>query len=60
MLASYLEVFGEREKSEKKQLTNMLPAIWKWKKVVPSYFEPEKLCCSYLEREKSGNLLFGD
>ena len=37
-----------------------LPAIWKWKKVVPSYFEPEKLCCSYLEREKSGTLLFGD
>ena len=37
-----------------------LPAIWKWKKVVPSYFEPEKHCCSYLEREKSGTLLFGD
>ena len=36
------------------------PAIWKWKKLVPSYFEPEKLCCSYLEREKSGTLLFGD
>ena len=37
-----------------------LPAIWKWKKVVPSYFEPDKHCCSYLEREKSGSLLFGD
>ena len=37
-----------------------LPAIWKWKKVVPSYFEPDKHCCSYLEREKSGFLLFGD
>ena len=36
------------------------PAIWKWKKLVPSYFEPDKLCCSYLEREKSGSLLFGD
>ena len=35
------------------------PAIWKWKKLVPSYFEPDKHCCSYLEREKSGNLLFG-
>ena len=23
------------------------------KKLVPSYFEPEKHCCSYLEREKS-------
>ena len=37
-----------------------LPPIWKWKKVVPSYFEPDKHCCSYLEREKSGSLLFGD
>ena len=35
------------------------PAIWKWKKLVPSYFEPDKHCCSYLEREKSGSLLFG-
>ena len=30
------------------------------KKLVPSYFEPDKHCCSYLEREKSGFLLFGD
>ena len=36
------------------------PAIWRWKKLVPSYFEPDKHCCSYLEREKSGSLLFGD
>ena len=36
------------------------PAIWKWKKMVPSYFELDKHCCSYLEREKSGSLLFGD
>ena len=35
-------------------------AIWKKKKLVPSYFEPDKHCCSYLEREKSGSLLFGD
>ena len=27
-------------------------AIWKWKKLVPSYFETDKHCCSYLEREK--------
>ena len=27
---------------------------------VPSYFEPDKHCCSYLEIEKSGSLLFGD
>ena len=38
----------------------MFPAIWKWKKKVPSYFEPDKLCCSYLEREKRRSLLFGD
>ena len=36
------------------------PAIWKWKKLVPSYFEQDKHCCNYLEREKSGSLLFGD
>ena len=30
------------------------------RKLVPSYFEPDKHCCSYLEREKSGSLLFGD
>ena len=36
------------------------PAIWKWKKLVPSSFEHDKHCCSYLEREKSGSLLFGD
>ena len=36
------------------------PAIWKWEKLVPSYLEPDKHCCSYLEREKSGSLLFGD
>ena len=34
------------------------PAIWKVKKLVPSYFEPDKHCCSYLEREKSGSLIF--
>ena len=36
------------------------PAIWKWEKLVPTYFEPDKHCCSYLERDKSGSLLFGD
>ena len=39
---------------------NCFPAIWKWKKKVPSYFEPDKHFCSYLERETSGSLLFGD
>ena len=28
--------------------------------LIPSYFESDKYCCSYLEREKSGSLLFGD
>ena len=36
------------------------PAIWKWKKLFPTYFDPDTHCCSYLEREKSGSLLFGD
>ena len=26
------------------------PAIWKRKKMVPSYFEPDQHCCSYLEK----------
>ena len=30
------------------------------KKLVSSYFKPDKHCGSYLEREKSGSLLFGD
>ena len=36
------------------------PAIWKWEKLVNSYFERDKHCCRYLERGKSGSLLFGD
>ena len=46
--------------SQKEHEKNVPPAIWKWEKLVPSYFEPDKHCCSYLEREKSGSLLFGD
>ena len=38
----------------------MFPAIWKWKILVSSYFEPDKHFCSYLQREKSGSLLFGE
>ena len=38
----------------------MFPPIWKCKTLGPSYFESDKHCCSYLEREKSGSLLFGD
>ena len=29
-------------------------------RMVPSYFEPDKHCCSYLEREKKGSMLFRD
>ena len=36
------------------------PDSWRQQKLVPSYLEPDKRCCSYLEREKSGSLLFGD
>ena len=39
---------------------NVSQLFGKWKKLVTSYFEPDKHCCSYLEREKSGSLLFGD
>ena len=38
----------------------IFPAIWKWKQLVPSYFELENHCWSYLERDKSGSLLLGD
>ena len=46
-------VQSQQEYGEKKFL-----AICKWKNLVPSYIEPDKHCCSYLEREKSGYLLF--
>ena len=46
--------------SQQEHEKNISPVICKWKKLVPSYFEPDKHCCSYLEREKSGSLLFGD
>ena len=39
---------------------NNVSQLSKWKKLVSSYFEPGKHCYSYLEREKSGSLLFGE
>ena len=48
-------VHSNQEYEEKK-----FRAIWKWKKLVSSYFEPDNHSCSYLKREKSGSLLFGD
>ena len=38
----------------------MFPSYLAVENLVPSYFGPDKHCCSYLEREKSGSLLFGD
>ena len=56
------DIYLQSEKLVYSQQENekMFPAIWKWKKLVPRYFEPDKHCCSYLEREKRGSLLFGD
>ena len=39
---------------------NVSQLFGRGKKLVPSYFEPDKHCCSYLEREYCGSLLFGD
>ena len=38
----------------------MFPNYLEVEKLLSSYFEPAKHCCSYLEREKIGSLLFGD
>ena len=54
------DIYLKSEKLVHSQQEHENPAIWKWKKLVPSYFEPDKHCCSYLEREKSGSLLFED
>ena len=57
------DIYLKSEKQVHNQLEHekkFFPAICKWKKMVPSYFRPDKHCCSYLEREKSGFLLFGD
>ena len=39
--------------SNQKHENNVSQLILKWKKLVPSYFEPDKHYRSYLEREKS-------
>ena len=59
----HYDIYLKSEKlvhSQQEHEKNVSQTIWKWKKLVPSYFEPDKHCCSYLEREKSGSLLFGD
>ena len=66
-----LQLFGERKKwipaiccsqllGARKKIILFKGEMFLKKKLVPSYFEPDKHCCSYLEREKSGSLLFGD
>ena len=56
----FLAIVAARAKKCRGAKKDYVAAIWKRKKVVPIYFEPDKHCCSYLEREKSGSLLFGD
>ena len=50
------EKLVHRQQKEEK----IFPPIWKQKILVASYFELDKHCCSYMERVKSGSLLFGD
>ena len=38
----------------------MFPSYLEVEKIVPSYFKTDKHCCSYLERNKFGSLLFGN
>ena len=44
--------------SNQEHETNVSQLFGSGKNLVPSYFELDKHCCSYLEREKSGSLLF--
>ena len=46
--------------SQQQREKNVSQLFGSGKKLVTSYFEPDKHCCRYLEREKSGSLLFGD
>ena len=46
--------------SQQEHEKNVSQLFGSGKKMVPSYFEPDQHCCSYLEKEKSGSLLFGD
>ena len=59
---NHYDIYLKSEKSGSQPVVarkKCFPAIWKWKKKVPSYFEPDKHCCSYLVREQCGSLLFG-
>ena len=50
------EKLVHRQQEHEKNVSHLFGSA---KKLVPSYFEPDKHCCRYLEREKSGSLLFG-
>ena len=57
------DIYFKSEKlvhSKKEHEKKCFPAIWMWEKLVNSYFERDKHSCSYLEREKSEYMLFGD
>ena len=56
----YIYLKSEKLVHSQQVTKKCFPAIWKWKKLVPSYFKPDNHCSSYLENEKSGSLLFGD
>ena len=58
----YYDIYLKSEKlvHSTQERKKCFSAIWKCKKLVPSYFEPDKHCCRYMEREKSGSLLVGD
>ena len=45
--------------SQQEHEQNVSQLFGYWEKLVPSYFKPDKHCCSYLEIEKSGSLLLG-
>ena len=46
--------------SQQEHEKNVYQLFGSRKKLVPSYFQPDTHCYSYLEREKSGSLLFED
>ena len=46
--------------SQQEQEKNVSQLFGSGKNGFPTYFEPDNPCCSYLEREKSGSLLFGN
>ena len=46
--------------SQQEHEKNVSQLFGSGKKLVPSYFESDKHCCIYLQRDKSGSLLFGD